>query len=415
MSSSPPVVVMDSGGESVRAGLVVSGSPAHISCDRFTAESTDFFSMPNCTVRGKRGGHVLGELLDTFRDHSCLNFRRPVERGIVVDWELERTIWARAIERLGVNPKVSSLVLTEPPLLPPAAQRATTEVVFEHFGFASHYRGTSAGFALAAHRAEDPAWAAAEGACVVDAGFSFTHSLCLYDGFPVERSVRRIDLGGKALTNLLKEVLSFRHLNLMDETYVVNGMKERLCYCALDFEGEMAVARSRGAKNTIRRDFVLPDYVHSMTGYVKGGEGDPGNVPSSAEQVVPMNNERVSIMETLFHPSDVGLCQTGLAETVMLSVSECPEPLRPTLLSHVLAVGGCARSPGFAAKLAAELQPLSPDQSPVHVVVPRDPQTIAWRGARALAMHHDYPTKLAVTRAEYQERGHYHLANKFLR
>ncbi|KAJ1468314.1 hypothetical protein T484DRAFT_1644352, partial [Baffinella frigidus] len=43
-----------------------------------------------------------------------------------------------------------------------------------------------------------------------DSGFSFSHVVPFYEGKIVYRACKRIDLGGKALTNLLKENLSTR-------------------------------------------------------------------------------------------------------------------------------------------------------------------------------------------------------------
>ena len=46
----------------------------------------------------------------------------------------------------------------------------------------------------------------------------------------------RIDVGGNLLTNYLKELVSYRQLNLMDEYLVCHRMKELGCYCTLDFK-----------------------------------------------------------------------------------------------------------------------------------------------------------------------------------
>ena len=45
---------------------------------------------------------------------------------------------------------------------------------------------------------------------VVDAGFSFTHALPIFDGQLLESGIKRINLGGKALTNYFKELISYR-------------------------------------------------------------------------------------------------------------------------------------------------------------------------------------------------------------
>ena len=45
---------------------------------------------------------------------------------------------------------------------------------------------------------------------MVDAGFSFTHAVPIFDWRVLTESIRRIDLGGKALTNMMKELVSYR-------------------------------------------------------------------------------------------------------------------------------------------------------------------------------------------------------------
>ena len=45
---------------------------------------------------------------------------------------------------------------------------------------------------------------------VVDSGFSFTHTVPVFDWRALRQGIRRIDLGGKALTNFMKELVSYR-------------------------------------------------------------------------------------------------------------------------------------------------------------------------------------------------------------
>lgn len=46
---------------------------------------------------------------------------------------------------------------------------------------------------------------------VVDMGYSFTHVVPFIKGKKVKNGIRRIDIGGKVLTNHLKEILSYRY------------------------------------------------------------------------------------------------------------------------------------------------------------------------------------------------------------
>ena len=102
---------------------------------------------------------------------------------------------------------------------------------------------------------------------VVDCGYSFTHIVPFFRGKALLEGVRRqvihsntltsasftpfmsclcvcrINCGGKHLTNLLKEVISYRQLMVMDETYVINELKEELCFVSLDFDKDMRTAK----------------------------------------------------------------------------------------------------------------------------------------------------------------------------
>jgi hypothetical protein len=47
---------------------------------------------------------------------------------------------------------------------------------------------------------------------------------------PPPAGVRRLNLGGKALTNLLKETVSYRSLDMRDEGLLMEQLKEQLCW-----------------------------------------------------------------------------------------------------------------------------------------------------------------------------------------
>ena len=66
--------------------------------------------------------------------------------------------------------------------------------------------------------------------------FSFTHVIPYWKGQKIKEALMRIDVGGKLLTNYLKELVSYRQLNLMDEYLVCHKMKELGCFCTLDFK-----------------------------------------------------------------------------------------------------------------------------------------------------------------------------------
>lgn len=121
--------------------------------------------------------------------------------------------------------------------------------------------------------------------------------------------------------------------------------------------------------NKILQHYVLPDYHEQQTGYVKGKKRKPKSKPKSKkakkaargtndmdldsedevnghgsdddivhnlsddsmeeieedEQVLTMNNERFTVPEILFNPSDIGMDQAGISEAIVDAISSCDE------------------------------------------------------------------------------------------
>lgn len=191
-----------------------------------------------------------------------------------------------------MDPQESRLLLTEAPFTPGVLAAYSTQAVFEEFGFAACAKLPAASLVAHRYRAERPLQQG-EPDCVlvVDSGFSFTHVVPYYRGRAVRAGVKRVNVGGKLLTNFLKETVSYRQWNMMDEFQLMNDAKEALCYVSQDFAAEMARLKpgggpSRQAREAglepLKRNFVLPDFQTTMRGFVQ----EPGQALASEDQQV---------------------------------------------------------------------------------------------------------------------------------
>ena len=104
----------------------------------------------------------------------------------------------------------------------------------------------------------------------MDSGFSFTTIVPFFNGVPVKYAATRIDVGGKILTNLLAENLSYKEINLKGETHLVNQIKEHTCFVSSDFRGDMDEAKMRNSK--LIKEYVLPDFKIAKKGFVLENE-----------------------------------------------------------------------------------------------------------------------------------------------
>lgn len=92
--------------------------------------------------------------------------------------------------------------------------------------------------------------------------------------------------------------------------------------------------------------YVLPDYATTKLGYVKKSN----EAVTADEQILVLNNERITVPELLFHPSDIGMNQAGIAETIVQSVekSGCfSDEQKQLLYDSVILVGGSTKFPNF--------------------------------------------------------------------
>lgn len=175
--------------------------------------------------------------------------------------------------------------------------------MFEEYEFRSYFRCTPAslishGPLFAQHNLPPP-----ECLLIVDSGFSFTHVVPVLNGDVVWAAVKRIDVGGKLLTNHLKETVSFRQWNMMEETHIMNEIKEACCFVSEDFAVDLETCRARPTANPIVQEYIFPDYSARRPGRIR----NPGeSLDESTQQTLRMANERFSVPEILFHPTNIG-------------------------------------------------------------------------------------------------------------
>ncbi|WCJ30031.1 actin-related protein 6 [Euphorbia peplus] len=413
------VVVLDNGGGSIKAG--------------HGGERDPLIVIPNCLYRPLSSKKFLHPSPITAaspaEDLTSASVRRPIDRGYLINPDLQRDIWNHLFQSLlHINPSNFNLLLTEPPFTLPSIQRATDELVFEEFGFRSMFVSDSAKLVHLYEASKRPYGLVSKAQCslVVDCGFSFTHAAPVFQNFTVNYGVKRIDLGGKALTNYLKELVSYRSVNLMDESFLMDDVKEKLCFVSLNMARDLQVARKRGKDNLFRCTYVLPDGINYTKGFVKDpdeakryqnmtsvscmDQPEVSEKPEERKRVdltkneFDLTNERFLVPEMIFHPSDLGMNQAGLAECIVRAVNSCHPMLHPVLYQSIILTGGTTLFPRFAERLEMELRPLVPGEHQVKITTQEDPILGVWRGGSLLASSPDFEA-MCVTKSEYEELG----------
>lgn len=477
----PTTFVLDNGGYSIKAGFApkqsVSDEDALSNCR----------VIPNAIVRSRDRKVYVGAQAEEITQWSEALFRRPVENGQVVSWEAQKEIWDQSFldERTAItglqikSPEDTTLVFTEPPNTMPALQKNADEIIMEEWGFGGYsrvigrYGGAiyclcwngslilEAGPCLNAYNDLHPLFEETsaptddsvpnmpmECLLVIDSGYSHTTITPTFNGRPLHRAIRRLDFGGKHLTNLLKEAISVRHFDLHQDTKIVNDVKEEVSFVSNDFRRDLektwkgnksrqtavsaqvpeadsvVTAEKQSLADDLRVDYVLPDGMHILKGFSRPHDPTPaarkrkqaamaaGGV--DAEISMTLGNERFTIPEILFSPGDIGSKQPGIADIIMQSLSILPPLVQATMLCNVLVVGGTAKIPGFVERIEAELRTRVKAEWMVRVRKMQDPVSSTWLGgARMTSRFSDIVREYGVTREEYLEHGSAWAARRF--
>ena len=126
--------------------------------------------------------------------------------------------------RMGNSLSDFDLIFTDPYFNFNSIKEGLSELLFEEYGFKSIFRTNPADLSCYKNKTQHPS----EQCClVVDSGYSFTHIIPYVNGKKVKEAVKRIDIGGKLLTNHLKEIISYRQIHVLDE---VSYQLKHLCY-----------------------------------------------------------------------------------------------------------------------------------------------------------------------------------------
>lgn len=375
----------------------------------------------NSIAKDKYGNYHLSNQVRSIKDISSVVFNRPHELGQLVSWELETQIWDYCL----FNPddfngwsidttKGKHLITSESCMTIPELSKNMDQVVFEEYEFETMFKapvpvfvpfntGKKSTHMLVAKEDSEveesevaPAKNYNDFQLVIDSGFNCSWIVPVIKGVPYYKAVKKLDIGGRFLNGFLREALSFRHYNVMDETILVNSIKENCLFMSPNAYFESFQSRSKTAK-----EYVLPDFNTSFQGYLR----KPGQVLPAESQTIVLQDELFAVPETFFHPEIASLLNSGIVETILESISMLPEAIRPLMVGNIVITGGNFNIPNFASRLATELQRQCPTDWSCRVSLPKgDAGLYGWKCMQKFSETEDYHES-RVTRQEYYEHG----------
>ncbi len=147
----------------------------------------------------------------------------------------------------------------------------------------------------------------------------------IYEGYALPHAILRLDLAGRDLTEYLQKIMTERGVALTTsaEKEIGRDIKEKLCYVAIDFEQEKALAQK--TPSAIEKTYEMPVCEHRAP----SERNERTDVQDG--QVITVGSERFHVPEALFQPHLLGMEADGIHTTTYNSIMKCDVDIRKDL------------------------------------------------------------------------------------
>ncbi|XP_045847071.1 actin-related protein T2 [Meles meles] len=359
-----PAVIFDNGSGLCKAGLSGEIGPRHVIS---SVVGYPKFKGPSAGAGQKK--YFVGE--EAVHKRDVLQLRYPIERGLVTGWEDVERLCKHLFEwEMGVKASDRPVLVTEPSLNPREAREKMATMMFENFNVPAFYLSDQAVLALYA--------SACVTGLVVDSGDGVTCTVPIFEGYSLPHAVTKLYMAGRDITEHLTRLLlaSGRSFPCVLDKALVDDIKEKLCYVALEPEKEL----SRRPEEVLR-EYKLPD----------------GNV-------IYVGDQLHQAPEALFAPEQLGIQNPGLSKMVSCSITKCDADIQKTLFGEIVLSGGTTLFQGLDDRLLRELEQLASKGTPIKITAPPDRWFSTWIGASIVTSLSSFK-QMWVTSADFKEFG----------
>ncbi|EEY19067.1 conserved hypothetical protein [Verticillium alfalfae VaMs.102] len=372
-------IVIDNGSNAVRAGWSFEDKP-RMSIPPIMSKYRDRKAGKTYSFAGN----------DCYADaNSRSHVRNAFEQGtgIVTNWDAMEHVLDYIFLKLGMNNAEGNIdmpiVMTEAVANFSYVRKTMNETLFECYGAPSVAYGIDSLFSYRHNKGTT--------GLVVSSSHTSTHVIPVYNQKAMLAQATRLNWGGWHSAEYLLKLL-------------------RLKYPA--FVGKLSPSQAEHMiLPTSTRTRPSVDWSKSMLhAFARGPR--PFDTASQAEaNQIHLNVERIRVPEVVFRPSIAGVDQAGLVEiTGDILTHRLVDQVggSDAFLKDVFLTGGNTLFKNFDQRLRDGLAALLPAGSPLRTRRAADPLLDAWRGAAEWSGG-DAWKAAAVTKAEYEEKGHEYL------
>ncbi|XP_032510479.1 actin-related protein T2 [Phocoena sinus] len=359
-----PAVIFDNGSGLCKAGLAGEVGPRHVV---HSIVGHPKVKMPSVGANQKK--YFVGE--EALHGGEVLHLHYPIERGLITGWDDMEKLWKHLFEReLGVKASDRPVLMTERSLNPRETREKMAEVMFESFDVPAFYLSDQAVLALYA--------SACITGLVVDSGDGVTCTVPIFEGYSLPHAITKLYVAGRDITEHLTRLLlaSGRTFPCVLDKALVDDIKEKLCYVALEPEKEL----SRRSEEVLR-EYKLPD-----------------------GSIICIGDQLYQAPEALFSPEQLGIQSPGLSKMVSGSIARCDADIQKMLYGEIVLSGGTTLFRGLDGRLLRELEQAASKGTTIKITAPPDRCFSTWIGASIITSLSSFK-QMWVTSADFKEFG----------
>lgn len=354
------------------------------------------------------GSFFAGEKIIKYRDNMVIEnvFGEGVNK-----WDKVEQICQEAIvNELKLSPREHPFLLSEPSIHDRESRVTLTELMFEKFQIPAFYIVKNAVLSsFASGRSTS---------LVLDSGAYTTSAVPVHDGYVLQKSIVKFNVGGEMITDSLVQQLSgvdikphfmfSKNVKCFVEAGEIQGPPEFSIeeiprpyahQSYIDFSVREIV---RDIKETT---FKVSDNTFSDSAFTNV---PPVNYELPDGSNVQLGNERFRIPELLFSGGVEGAIGfSGVHQMVYDSITRCDMDIRRELYGNIVVTGGNSLFGGFTDRLHKKLTELTTQNMKVKLIAPQstiERRFSSWIGGSILASLGSFQ-QMWMSKQEYDEHG----------
>jgi actin len=269
----------------------------------------------------------IGKDAEDLNNHLDLIY--PIKNGIFYDWDnLEKLLGFIFEKELKIDPRNHLIILTESHFNNKENREKLVELIFEKFNFPAlcienkavlncYSYGKSSGLNI-------------------NISESGTYIVPVFEGFKLDPSKIKYDIGGQTLTEYMAQLLNEINPKFLNNSFktTVEDIKHKVCFCC---------SSSEIFNEKLKDHFNHPfDY----------------ELPDGCK--ITIKEPRFKCPEIIFQPSLIYKIGDNLPLSCWNSIEKCDEDIRELLLENIILTGGSSKITNLKERLYYEMKACSP-------------------------------------------------------